>query len=182
MRKTSTELRRTPGISLPAGCESPNSAETHSPSPIGAGSTPGNDDRATPIVGSGETDNSQTTSNEQWRTDNIRHALAESQDGPVLSDECKNLHIRLISILTDISPNHELITQALIDDVYAQVVTLIGASQVTRTTKVQRAKGPKNQIGRGRKRRRYRYARTQDLFRKNPNLLARYIREGVPLL
>jgi hypothetical protein len=29
---------------------------------------------------------------------------------------------------------------------------------------------------------RYRYARTQDLFQKNPNLLARYIREGTPWL
>jgi len=33
-----------------------------------------------------------------------------------------------------------------------------------------------------RKWKRYRYARTQEHFRKNPNLLAKYIREGIPWL
>jgi hypothetical protein len=33
-----------------------------------------------------------------------------------------------------------------------------------------------------RKKKRYIYARTQDLFKKNPSTLARYIREGVPWL
>jgi hypothetical protein len=43
-------------------------------------------------------------------------------------------------------------------------------------------KRPKTQASRKRKKKGYRYARTKDLFLKNPNLLARYIREDVPWL
>ena len=52
----------------------------------------------------------------------------------------------------------------------------------TQTSKRTRTKGPKTQTSRKRKRKRYIYARTQDRFQKNPNLLARYIHEGISLL
>jgi hypothetical protein len=58
----------------------------------------------------------------------------------------------------------------------------IGSTQVKQASKRTRSKGPITRTGRKRRRKRYIYARTQDLFRKNPNLLARYIREGVPWL
>ena len=70
----------------------------------------------------------------------------------------------------------------MIDELYTLVVAQIGVTQATRANKPKRAKGPNHQTGRKRKRKRFRYARTQDLFRKNPNLLARYIREGTPWL
>jgi len=70
----------------------------------------------------------------------------------------------------------------MIDELYTLVVAQIGVTQATRASKPKRAKGPNHQTGRKRKRKRFRYARTQDLFRKNPNLLARYIREGTPWL
>jgi len=88
----------------------------------------------------------------------------------------------LVSILTDISDGQLLATQALVDDVYARVLAQIESSQTTHASKRSRTRGPKTQSGRKRKWKRYRYARTQDLFRKNPNLLARYIREGTPWL
>jgi len=88
----------------------------------------------------------------------------------------------LVSILTDISDGQLLATQALVDDVYARVLAQIESSQATHASKRSRTRGPKTQSGRKRKWKRYRYARTQDLFRKNPNLLARYIREGTPWL
>jgi len=88
----------------------------------------------------------------------------------------------MVSILTDIGDEQLLIMQAPIDDVYAQVLAQIESSQATRATKQARTKGPKTQAGLKRKRKRYRYARTQDLLRKNLNPLARYIREGIPWL
>jgi len=65
---------------------------------------------------------------------------------------------------------------------YAQVLVQIEPSQTKRANKQKRAKKPANQPGCKRKRRRYKYARTLDLFRKNPNLFPRYIREGIPWL
>jgi hypothetical protein len=70
----------------------------------------------------------------------------------------------------------------MINLLYTQVVAQIGALQATRGNKLKREKGPKDQAGRKRKGTRYRYARKQNLFRKNPTLLARYIREGAPWL
>ena len=75
-----------------------------------------------------------------------------------------------------------MISQTLTDDVYAQVLAQIGSLPTKRAKKEKRTKRPTNQAGRKRKRKRYKYARTQDLFRKNPTLLARYIREGIPCL
>jgi len=39
----------------------------------------------------------------------------------VLSDKCRDLHSKLVSILSDICINSELFTQALVDDAHAQV-------------------------------------------------------------
>ena len=70
----------------------------------------------------------------------------------------------------------------MINELHTQVVAQIGALQATRGNKLERPKGPKDQVSRKRKRKRYRYARKQNLFRKNPILLGRYIREGAPWL
>ena len=70
----------------------------------------------------------------------------------------------------------------MINELHMQVVAQIGASQATRGNKLKREKGPKDQAGRTRKRKRYRYARKQKLVRKNPILPLRYIREGASWL
>ena len=63
---------------------------------------------------------------------------------------------------------------------YAQIFAQIETLQATRAKEEDRTKETNNQAGRKRNSKRYIYARTQDLFHKNPNLLAIYIREGIP--
>ena len=121
-----------------------------------------------------------TTTEQEWRTGIISQTLAETPDNSTLSSKCRDLHSRLVSILTDIGDKQLLPTQTRVDNVYAQVLAQIESSQAAQTSKRTRTKGPKTQTSR--KRKRYIYARTQDLFRKNPNLLARYIREGISWL
>ena len=164
-----------PGLSLQAGeSPSPRHIETVSPehmhtrpqSPIGARESPGDEDKA----------------EHEWRVEIVRQAVAETKENSTLAKKCRELHLRMISILTDIGEGGPLATQTLIDDVYAQVLEQIESTQTTRASKRSRRKGPNTQAGSKRRRKRYRYARTQDLFRKNPNLLARYVREGTPWL
>ena len=152
--------------------------------PIGAGVSPSEDDRATPLAESGDDEDPGSTilNEQQWRTDIIRQALAETCESTTLSSKFRDLHAKLVSILGKISEKHDMITQTLIDDIYAQILEQIEPSRATRATKRKRVKEPSNQAGRRRRQRRYRFAKTQDLFKKNPNLLARYIREGIPWL
>jgi hypothetical protein len=176
-----TETDQEPGLSRSAGDGSFPSQENvayHShqvtrphtqSSPIRAEAILSNDDTATP-------------DEQQWQSDIIRQALAETRDTSTLASKCRDLHSRLVSILTDIGAAQLIATQALVDDVYAQVLAQIETVQATRAKNQARRKKPKTQAGRKRKKKRYKYARTQDLFRKNPNLLARYIREDVPWL
>jgi hypothetical protein len=65
---------------------------------------------------------------------------------------------------------------------YTQVVAIIKPSQSKGDITHKRKRGPKKQTGRKKKNRRYVYARTQDMFRKHPGVLARYIREGTSWL
>ena len=162
-----------PGLTRLAG-EGPNPSRTKAADqqaagpqcPIGAGGTPGDEDGA----------------EQRWRTDIIRQTLAETRENSTLSSKCRDFHHRLVSMLTDIGDEQLLATQALVDDVYAQVLAQIESAQATRAAKTTKRKGPTAQASCKRKWKRYRYARTQDLFRKNPKLLARYIREGVSWL
>jgi len=162
-----------PHLMRPA-CEGPNTsnAETTeqrpaSPqSPIRVGGTPGNEDGA----------------EQQWQTDILRQTLAATSEDLPVSSKCKDLHLRLVSLLKEIGDEQQPVTQALIDDIYAQVLAQIETTQTKRTAKFTKRQGPKTQAGRKRKRKRYEYARTQDLFRKDPKLLAKYIREGTPWL
>ena len=121
------------------------------------GTAPSDDDRATPVLQNGGNDNPGTTTlnEQQWRTDTIRQALAETCDSSTLSSKCRDLHARLVSILTNIIDDHELITQTLIDDVYAQVVAQIEPSQTKRDKQLKRTKRPTTQAGCKRKQRTY---------------------------
>jgi hypothetical protein len=180
------DLLRLTGEGLPPGREGETDLElvhrTNCPvSPIGDGTNPDNDDRAVPLFTS-DAPGSDTSNDRTWQNEVIKEALAATRETSSVTTKCRDLHTKLVSTLTEISEKPELITQSLIDDVYALVIAQIGATQTKKDKKDRRAKGPKNRTGRKRKRRRFEYARTQDLFRKNPNLLARYIREGVPWL
>jgi hypothetical protein len=136
----------------------------------------------TPLEESGDTaglDNA-TMAEQEWRNDIISQVLNEKPENSTLPSKCRDLHSRLVSILTDISANRIQATQTLIDDVYAQILAQIDSPKEKQAPK--RSRGSKTQASRKRKWKRYRYARTQDLFRKNPNLLARYVREGISWL
>ena len=88
----------------------------------------------------------------------------------------------MVTILTDICDAQLSTTQELIDDVYAQILAQIETLQAIWAKKQARTKKPKTQAGHKKKTKSYRYARTQDLFRNNPNLLSMYIQYGVPWL
>jgi hypothetical protein len=105
--------------------------------------------------------------------------LNETPENSTLSSKCRDLHSRLVSILTDNIERGLLATQTLVDDVYAQVLAQIVSSKAKQASKRSRNRRSKTQASRKRKRKRYRYARKQDLFTKNLNLLARYIRERI---
>jgi hypothetical protein len=116
------------------------------------------------------------------RTETIRQALAESRDTSPLSHKYRDLHSRMISHLAAKSENEDLITQTRVDDIYAEIIAHIEPKRSTRVKIRTRTRDSKTQAGCKRKRKKYIYARTQELFRKNPNLLAKYIREGTPWL
>jgi hypothetical protein len=178
-RETSPSLERQPGLKPPTG-EGPSPNKKNETCPIGAGVTTSNDDRAIRLQdGNAE---GTPTNETQWRTDVIRQALAETRETSTLANRYRDLHAKLVSTLHAMAENPGLTTQDLLDELYTQVVTEIEAPQAERANKLKRAKGPRNQSSGKRKRKRYIYARTQELFRKNPNLLARYIREGTPWL
>jgi hypothetical protein len=85
-----------------------------------------------PLIESGATDDlGKTTMTEQkWRTGIISQTLAETPDNSTLSSKCWDLHSRLVFILTHISDKQ----QALVDDVYAQVLAQIETSQAKQTS------------------------------------------------
>jgi hypothetical protein len=167
-----TELRQSPGLERLVGDGLP-------PSQTDVDDQEEQVTRVPSIVSGATEDLGSTTMTEQeWRNGIISQALATTPDNLTLSSKCRDLHSRLVSTLTVISDKQLLATQARVDDVYAQVLAQIETSKATKTSKRTRTKGPKTQTSRKR-RKRYIYARTQDLFRKNPNLLARYIREGI---
>jgi hypothetical protein len=154
--------------------------ETDAYTMIGAGEAPSNDDRVLPPPANEEISNPYNN-DQQWRKDVSQHALSEG-DGSKISDTYKDLYTQLISILTELRDGPYEITQTRLDEVYSLVVKQIGAPPAKRSTKRRQPKAPPSRQGRKRKKKRYLFARTQDLFRKSPNLLARYIREGIPWL
>ena len=174
-QRHSTEFRHLPDLERLAGNGIPPSREDANDREPQVTRMPLVESCSTEYVGN-------TTTEQEWRTDIISRTLAETPDNLTMSNKCRDLHSRMISILKDISDKQLLVTQTLVDDVYAQVLAQIEPSQATQSSKRARTKGPKTQTSRKRKRKRYIYARTQDLFRKNPNLLARYIREGISWL
>lgn len=123
--------------------------------------------------------NNNTSVNREWRDEIIQQALDESRDGSTLTEKWRDLHSKMISKLTEISENEGLITQDEIDDIYEEVLTQVGSPQARRSNKRKRSKINRTLPGSKRRKKKYIYARTQDLFRKNPGLLAKYIREGI---
>jgi len=110
--------------------------------------------RATPETEISETnDHNDTTSQEQqWRTD-IRQAVAETRDTSTLASKCRDLHLRMVSTLTEIGAAQLSNTQTLKDDVYAQILPKTETSQATRQRNRLGRRNPKpKQAARGKAR------------------------------
>jgi hypothetical protein len=90
-------------------------------------------------------------------------------------------YMRLIAILHNAREHTEILTQELPDDFYSQMVSyIIKYSQGTGNA--CQTKKQKGNLCAKHKKKRYMYAHTQELYKKNPSTLAKYIREGVPWL
>jgi hypothetical protein len=89
-----------------------------------------------------------------------------------------NIALALQAVRDDRAEN----IQTTVDELYDKVILYLKNSTPSRA---RRARKPKTQQ-QGRKGRRaqkkYKYPRTQDLYKKTPSLLAKHIREGVPWL
>jgi len=87
---------------------------------------------------------------QQRQIDALSQALADKREPPPMAGKCKDLQSKLVSILTDISTNLGLLTQALLDDIYAQVLTQIGTSRTSRANKKGRGGPRPKPVTRGR--------------------------------
>jgi len=123
-----------PHLTRPA-CEGPNPSHVEATeqqparpeSPIRAGGTPGDEDGA----------------EQRWRIDILRQTLAATRENLTLSSKCRDLHLRLVSMLKEIGDEQRVVTQTLIDDVYAQVLAQIETTQTKRAAKLTKRKDPK---------------------------------------
>jgi hypothetical protein len=85
------------------------------------------------------------------------------------------------SLLHDARGNEHYFTQAIIDEAYDQLKFRILGPSTPHTKPTSRPRKLTHRPKKG-KMKRYRYARTQRLYREDPSTLARYIREGVAWL
>jgi hypothetical protein len=81
-------------------------------------------------------------------------------------------------ILRQIRTTGELPSQIIIDEVYTKLVTLIEPKKSKTEKKMRSTKGVHEKNGK-RWKKRYLYGRYQELYKKNPGLLAKHIREGI---
>ncbi|GFG30127.1 hypothetical protein Cfor_07569, partial [Coptotermes formosanus] len=127
------------------GRETQRSETPNSMSPADTESTQGLKGDEAPQIEGAEAETHDNT--KKWRTETIRQALAESRDISTLSNRYRDLHSKMISSLAAMSENEDLLTQTLIDDIYAEVIAHIEPKRSTRANKRKRTRGPKTQAG-----------------------------------
>ncbi|GFG34202.1 hypothetical protein Cfor_00191, partial [Coptotermes formosanus] len=119
---------------------------------------------------------------DDWTTDLINTALEAET---VHTDESVKGHAPLNSIISALQAVRDEGTEkahSTVEDLYDQLVRYLTSTTTTRAHKAHRPK-PRQQVRKGKRaRKKYTYARTQDLFKRNPSLLAKHIREGVAWL
>jgi hypothetical protein len=120
--------------------------------------------------------------NEDWRTKLINTALeAETIHTDEPGKGSALLH-NIILALHLVRDNETENAQNQADDLYGQLVRYLISTTATSARQAHRAK-PRRQGRKGKRaHKRYRYVRTQDLFKRNPSLLAKHIRERVSWL
>jgi len=88
------------------------------------------------------------TQERRWQTVVLRQALNNTGVVRKVADRFQETHSTLVSMLTTIHTKPETLTQAVIDEVYAHFLSLLGETQTSEFTKRKRAKVPKAQTGR----------------------------------
>ena len=118
------------------------------------------------------------TPNANWISQITDQVLEKAPNHDTADESHRALYAHLTSVLQDARENRGVITQGLIDEIYTETKLLIlkesHPKERTRPRPSRRADGHKK-----RKHKRYLYARTQDLYKRNPSTLAKYIREDV---
>ncbi|KAG7196443.1 hypothetical protein KM043_018829, partial [Ampulex compressa] len=105
----------------------------------------------------------------QWIEEMVCHAKSENNENPQGSTEV----IKALNALLDqVVAQSGNIPQNEIDRIYEMAVSSFPSGNDKRKQAKRRGTGK-------RARRRYIYAKTQDLYNKNPGLLAKYVRKGV---
>uniref|UniRef100_A0A1B0CZB4 Reverse transcriptase domain-containing protein n=1 Tax=Phlebotomus papatasi TaxID=29031 RepID=A0A1B0CZB4_PHLPP len=111
----------------------------------------------------------------RWRTEVVRDALSSPLDR--LPSGVRNLVATLCARLEEAIADPP--SQQIIDEIYEVVLSFFSAKIVPAQTPVIRQRSEGRRRARGRRaRRQYEYARTQDLYRREPGLLAKYVRDG----
>jgi hypothetical protein len=132
-----TELGDLPGLEWPAGDGPPPSPKDANDCEPQVSTPPLEENGAIADVGS------TTMTEEEWQTGIVSQTLNETPENSTLSSKCRDLHSRLVSILTDISDKWLPATKSLLDEVYAQILDQVGLTQVKQAYKRTRSKGSK---------------------------------------
>jgi hypothetical protein len=118
---------------------------------------------------------------EEWTVEFVKQVFDEIPAGDTSTFELSELRNRLTSVLEEVRDDNALPTQASVYELYSTLVSQI--LQDTTTNRTSRRTGRKQSASRQkRKQKRYTYGRTQELYKQNPGVLAKYIREGTPWL
>ena len=114
-----------------------------------------------------------------WNLRIITEVLNDPPRDDALLPHYKELCDDLTHTLREMRDSREFPSQEIIDNAYSKLVSNILQRNMTGTrTRGKRGRpyGRKSK----RKKKRYLYARTQELYKKDPSVLAKYIRKGIP--
>jgi hypothetical protein len=117
------------------------------------------------------------TNEEDWIEQFVEHVLNEIPPGDTSFHEYSDLHNRLTSALEKVRDDGVLPSQSFVDELYSLMVShILQGSTIKKASRCKvRGQSPDKSK---RKQKCYIYGRTQELYKKNPGILAKYIREG----
>lgn len=110
----------------------------------------------------------------EWRSGILEHALAHQLPQGVTPDKsAEAVHLLRSALQLALEPDFEF-SQAQVDFLYQK------ATSHFRTSEGGDGGNTRSRVrGKGRSKRRFLYARTQELYKKNPGEVAKYVRNGV---
>lgn len=118
---------------------------------------------------------------EGWIAEFAKQTLSEIPTGDTATLEYSDLHYCLTSALEKVRVDNAPLQQSAVDELYTALVAhILQGSTAKRASR--RVSSKQRTSTHKRKRKRYVYGRTQELYKKNPGALAKYIRDGTPWL